>query len=108
MVTSGLEPAADFGGRWRIVDTVTAGEGAGQTFTFDVVLAQSGATLSGGNAQISLSGTVSGDTATVQFTQPSLGYSGTFVWTLTGRDAASGSFSSSVPNSGTSQLVRLG
>src|SRR5688572_30303197 len=41
---------ADFSGRWRIVDTITAGQGTGQTYSFDVALSQSGNQLSGGNS----------------------------------------------------------
>ena len=93
-------------GRFRIVDTVTEGEGAGLVVSFDVDLRQSGSTVSGGNDEISLSGQVEANTARVQFVQPRLGYTGTFLWLLNA-SGGSGTFSSSVPNRGTSQLVRM-
>jgi hypothetical protein len=52
-----------------------------------------------------MSGFVEGPTATLSYTQPALGLAGTFSWTMMG-NAAFGTFTSSVPNSGTSQLVR--
>lgn len=93
-------------GRWRIVDTVTDGAGAGQIFTFDVVLTQSGSSFSGGNFELSLSGVIAGDSITAQFAHPS-GITGSFAWTLGADGTASGAFESSAPNSGTSQLIRL-
>jgi hypothetical protein len=98
---------ADFSGRWRITDTVTEGSNVGDTFTFDVTLTQNGNQLSGGNNGIQMSGTVSGDTALVQYAQPALGYTGTFIWTMVAPGEATGSFTSSYPNSGTSTLHRL-
>ena len=98
---------ASFAGTWRIVDTVVQGAGAGQTFTFQVTLTQSGATLQGGApGAITLSGTVAGNIATAQFTQPGLNLTGIFIWTLNADGNATGTFTSSVPNSGTSQLIR--
>ena len=99
---------ADFTGAWRITDVVTNGAGAGQSFSFDVQLSQSGNAISGGNSGIVINGSVQGRTATAQFSQPSLGHSGSFTWTLSndGR-SGSGSFSSTVPNSGQSTLIRL-
>jgi hypothetical protein len=105
-----IVPAAvsgDFSGRWRIVDTITSGSGAGQTFTFDVSLQQTGNTISGGNAGIQINGSVSGQTATVTYTQPALGHTGTFSWTLVSAARAEGTFTSSVPNAGISILQRL-
>jgi len=104
-----LPPApASFAGAWRIVDTVLQGRGAGQTYTFQVAITQSGSALSGGAAgDINLSGTVAGNIATVEFNQPGLGFTGIFIWTLGADGNAAGTFTSSVPNSGTSQLVRL-
>jgi hypothetical protein len=98
---------ADFAGRWRITDTITEGEGAGQTYSFDVSLEQDGNALSGGNDGIQITGTVTGDTATVGYVQPAHGLQGTFVWTMTGDGVATGAFTSSYPNSGTSVLERL-
>lgn len=98
--------AESLSGNWRITDTVTEGAGIGQTFTFDVVLTQSGSSVQGGNFELSIVGTVEDGLVTAQFTQPA-GISGTFVWTLAGNGAASGTFESSVPNRGTSQLQRL-
>ena len=103
-------PAAvsgDFSGRWRIVDTITSGAGTGQSFTFDVSLQQTGNRITGGNAGIQIDGTVSGQTATVTYTQPALGHTGGFTWTLVSAARAEGTFTSSLPNSGSSILQRL-
>lgn len=102
--TDGL---ADFSGRWRIFDIVTEGSNLGEVYTFDVSLTQDGNRLSGGSSGISMSGTVDGDTATLQYEQAALGYSGTFVWTMIGPGQAAGTFTNSFPNSGTSTLQRL-
>jgi hypothetical protein len=83
---------------------LTEGAGTGQTFTFDVVLTQSGSSLSGGSPELSLSGAIDGQSITAQFTQPS-GITGVFVWTFAADGTANGTFQSSVPNAGTSQLV---
>jgi hypothetical protein len=100
-------PLADFTGRWRITDTVTGGANAGESFTFDVSLVQQGATLTGGNDEIVLSGYVTGETAVIEYVQPALGYAGTFVWTKLGPNQAQGTFTNSYPNSGTSTITRL-
>lgn len=101
------EPSS-FAGTWRIVDTILQGRGAGQSFAFQVSINQSGNSISGGAAgAITLAGTVAGNIATVEFNQPSLGVTGIFIWTLGADGDATGTFTSSVPNSGTSQLVRL-
>jgi hypothetical protein len=92
--------------RWRIVDTVSEGAGSGQTFVFDVVLLQSGSSVSGGNFELSLAGTLDASGLTAQFTQPS-GITGNFSWSLGSGGNGSGTFQSSVPNGGTSQLIRL-
>ncbi len=97
---------ADFSGSWVVIDTVTSGTGAGQTFSFEVTLTQSGSQLSGGNSGILIQGQVEGRTAWATYTQPALGLTGTFSWTMSSAGAAAGSFTSSVPNAGTSQLVR--
>ena len=98
---------ADFSGRWRIVDTVTEGSNAGQSFSFEVTLVQDGKQVSGGNSGIQMAGVVSGDTALLEYSQPALGYTGTFIWTMVSEDRATGSFTSSHPNAGTSTLLRL-
>jgi hypothetical protein len=98
--------AANFSGDWTVVDSVSQGQGVGQTFTFDVTLVQSGSRLSGGNSGLVIDGTVSGRTATASFVQPALGHTGTFSWSMRADGNAEGSFSSSVPNSGSSRLVR--
>lgn len=98
---------ADFSGRWRIVDVVTEGSNAGQTFTFDVSLSQQGDQISGGNSGIQISGVVNGDTAILEYVQPALGYTGTFTWTMVGPNQAAGTFTNSYPNAGTSNLQRL-
>jgi hypothetical protein len=103
-----LPPPASFAGTWRITDTVTLGAGMGQTFVFDVVLTQSGPSLQGGaEGVIALSGSVASNIATVAYTQPGLGVTGIFIWTLHADGDATGTFTSSVPNSGTSGLTRL-
>ena len=61
----------------------------------------------GAPGAIEFSGTVAGNIATVQFSQPTLGVTGIFIWTLGADGNASGTFTSSIPNSGTSELVRL-
>ncbi|MGE0228626.1 MAG: hypothetical protein AB7I38_08535 [Dehalococcoidia bacterium] len=103
------QPAlASFAGTWRIADTVLQGRGAGQTFTFQVAIAQAGNSISGGApGALTLSGTVAGNIATVAFTQPGLGITGIFIWTLGADGNATGTFTSNVPNSGTSQLIRI-
>ena len=98
--------AANFSGAGQVLDTVTSGSGAGQTYTFDVTLVQSGNQLTGGNSGIQISGSVNGQTATATYTQPALGITGTFEWTFLSSGNAAGTFTSSVPNAGTSQLVR--
>lgn len=98
--------AVDLSGAWRIVDTITEGIGIGQTFAFDVTLLQSGAAVTGGNAELSLAGALTGATFVAQFNQPS-GISGTFQWTLTDEGNGAGRSDSSVPNGGSSQLLRL-
>ncbi len=97
---------SNFSGNWRVVDTVTSGEGTGQTYTFDITLSQTGDRLQGGNGGITINGIVEGSTASATFTQQDLSITGTFVWTLTIDGSATGSFSTSVPNSGPSQLLR--
>ena len=99
-------PAA-FAGRWKIIDVIMEGANAGRTYTFDVSLEQRGNRLSGGNGGIQLTGVVTGDTATVEYVQPALGLQGTFVWTMTDPNRATGTFTNSYPNSGTSTLERL-
>lgn len=99
---------ASFAGSWRIVDSVLQGRGAGQTFTFQVSIGQSGSSISGGApGALTLAGTVAGNIATVEFTQPGLAINGIFIWTLGADGNATGTFTSNVPNSGTSQLIRI-
>ena len=99
---------ANFAGVWRIADTVLQGRGAGQTFTFEVSITQTGNAIQGGAAGvIALAGTAAGNIATVEFSQPALGITGIFIWTLGADGNATGTFTSNVPNSGTSQLIRL-
>lgn len=99
---------ASFAGAWRIVDSVLQGRGAGQTFSFQVSITQAGDTIQGGTSGvIALAGAVAGNIATVEFSQPALGITGIFIWTLGADGNASGTFTSNVPNSGTSQLIRL-
>jgi hypothetical protein len=99
---------ANFSGRWRVTDTVTDGENTGQQYTFDIFLAQDGNRISGGNDGIRLTGTVTGDTATIDYVQPAFNYTGTFVWKMADPDRATGKFTSSYPNSGDSVITRPG
>ena len=103
--SAGINPVRSFSGSWTAVDTVLDGQGAGQTFTFDVTLNQNGKSLTGGNGGITISGTVDGPKANLTFIQTSVGYQGTFTWTMTNGGNAEGTFSSSVPNSGRSELL---
>ena len=97
---------ADFTGLWRILDTVTQGVGAGESFAFDVVLQQNGVLVTGGTEGIQISGRVDGQTATLTYRQPDLGYTATFTLTLVDGMWGGGTFRSSV-NAGTSTLHRL-
>ena len=97
---------ADFSGLWRILDTVTQGVGAGESFAFDVVLQQNGGLVTGGNGGVQISGRVDGQTATLTYRQPELGYTATFTLTLVDGMWGGGTFTSSV-NAGTSTLHRL-
>lgn len=99
---------ADFAGSWQLIDTVEEGPGAGETYAFFVTIVQSGSGLQGGApGVISLSGTVVGNVATAEFAQPALGVTGIFIWTMGADGNAAGTFTSSIPNSGTSQLIRV-
>ncbi len=98
---------ANLSGQWRVMDTVEEGVGAGQTFTFDVSLNQSGNRVSGGNSGIQIEGIVTGQTALLTYAQPALGYSGTFTWFLGTDGTIAGRFTGSVPNSGRSELIPL-
>jgi hypothetical protein len=97
---------SNFSGNWRVVDVVEEGSGAGQTFTFDVTLNQVGPRLSGGNGGFVIQGTVDGNAASVSFVQQDLGITGTISWRLLNAGLGTGMFSTSVPNSGSSQLIR--
>ena len=96
----------DFTGLWRILDTVTHGVGAGESYAFDVVLQQNGTLVTGGNDGIQISGRVDGQTATLTYRQPELGYTATFTLTLVEGMWGGDTFRSSV-NAGTSTLHRL-
>jgi len=93
-------------GRFRIVDTITTGTGAGTVVSFEVDLQQTGAAVTGGNGELNLSGRIEGGMLRAQFTQPALGYSGTFTWQLD-PSGGTGEFVASVPNGGSSRLQRL-
>jgi hypothetical protein len=97
---------ADFTGLWRILDTITAGTGRGESFAFDVVLQQNGALVTGGTEDIQITGRVDGQTATLTYRQPDLGYTATFTLTLVDGMWGGGTFTSAV-NAGTSTLHRL-
>jgi len=98
--------APGLNGRFRIIDTVTTGQGSGTVVSFDVSLQQNGTTVTGGNGELNLSGRMEGNTLRAQFVQPGLGYTGTFTWQLDA-SGGSGEFTTSVPNGGSSQLLRL-
>jgi hypothetical protein len=107
----GLQPTpaaaqADFTGLWRILDTITRGTGAGESFAFDVVLQQHGVLITGGTEGIQITGRVDGQTATLTYRQPALGYTATFTLTLVDGMWGGGTFTSAV-NAGTSTLHRL-
>ena len=103
-----LVPPTSFAGRWRVVDTVEEGTGVGQAFAFDVAITQTGAALSGSApGVIVFTGTVVANFVTVEFSQPTLGVTGIFIWTMQPDGSATGTFTSSIPNSGTSHLERL-
>jgi hypothetical protein len=97
---------ADFTGLWRILDTITAGTGRGESFAFDVVLEQNGVLVTGGTEGIEITGRVDGQTATLTYRQPDLGYTATFTLTLVDGMWGGGTFTSSV-NAGTTTLHRL-
>lgn len=97
---------ADFTGLWRVLDTITQGLGSGESFAFDVVLQQNGVLISGGAEGIQITGRVDGQTATLTYRQPDLGYTATFRLTLVDGTWGGGTFTSSV-NAGTSTLHRL-
>ena len=97
---------ADFTGLWRVLDTITRGTGAGESFAFDVVLQQNGVLITGGTEGIQITGRVDGQTATLTYRQPDLGYTATFTLTLVDGMWGGGTFTSSV-NAGTSTLHRL-
>ena len=97
---------ADFTGLWRVLDTITRGTGAGESFAFDVVLQQNGALITGGTEGIQITGRVDGQTATLTYRQPDLGYTATFTLTLVDGMWGGGTFTSAV-NAGTSTLHRL-
>ena len=98
---------ANLSGRWQIADTVTEGAGLGQTYAFVISLSQLGDRISGGNGEIVINGLVEDQTVRASYLQPAFGYTGTFTWTLVAGNLAQGTFTSSVPNSGTSTLTRL-
>ena len=104
--TAAAAAQADFTGLWRILDTVTQGVGAGESFAFDVVLQQHGVLITGGTEGIQITGRVDGQTATLTYRQAELGYTATFTLTLVDGMWGGGTFRSSV-NAGTSTLHRL-
>lgn len=94
-------------GTWQIADTVSYGPGAGQTFTFTIVLQQQGATLSGQGDGLRLTGLIEGRAIHASYTQDS-GATGSFDWTLDAGDGSfSGSFTNSIGNGGASAGRRL-
>jgi hypothetical protein len=96
----------DLTGVWTVLYTITAGEGAGQSYSFDVSLQQRGNAISGGNDGIRVDGRAEGQTAMLTYRQPELGYTATFTWTLVNGSWGGGAFKSAV-NSGTSLLLRV-
>jgi S1-C subfamily serine protease len=102
-----IAQVSNYAGVWRISDTVTSGAGLGQTFTFDVIMYQSGDRLLGLNEDLILDGAVHGNRIQMTFVQLDLGYEGEFDWTMSSTSRGAGTFWSSVPNSGTSVMQRL-
>lgn len=103
------EPArvqGDFGGTWTVQYTITEGLGAGESYAFDVSLEQNGRSLRGGNDGVVVTGIVDGQTATLTYRQPALGYTATFTLTLVDGNWGGGAFTSAV-NSGTSRVQRV-
>jgi hypothetical protein len=105
--TASASPSrVDFTGVWTVLYTITEGQGAGQSYSFDVSLQQRGNAISGGNDGIRVDGRAEGQTATLTYRQPELGYTATFTWTLVNGAWGGGGFRSAV-NSGTSLLLRV-
>jgi hypothetical protein len=104
--TPGVTETTNFSGLWRVGYAISEGYGAGGSFTFDVALEQDGTSITGGNDEVQISGRVDGETATLIFRQPALGYSARFTWTLVDGAWGGGVFRSAV-NAGTSSLQRL-
>jgi hypothetical protein len=74
-------PDVSMTGRWRVQDTVDFGVGAGQTFTFDIILEQDGQRVRGrGNDGFRFDGQIDGNILTLAFTSP--GGTGIFIWGL--------------------------
>lgn len=106
-VSNDSRDQGDYIGVWRITNTVTSGVGTGQTLTFQIHLYQSGETIYGGNAELNLRGSYDGTTFQAGFSQPNLGYTGTFSWTMLTNSYGVGSFQSTAPNAGNSVLEAL-
>ena len=104
--SSQVQVAQNYAGTWHITDTVTSGSGQGQVFAFDVVIYQSGVQLLGLSDNFLLQGSVNGNQIQMDYVQLDVGYKGTFTWTMDSLAHGSGTFASSVPNSGTSVLQR--
>jgi S1-C subfamily serine protease len=77
---SSSAPDCPVTGVWEMTDTVTYGDGTGQSFQFEMTIDQSGQQISGYTGSLTFTGTRSGTVITVQFTRP--GGTGYFSWTL--------------------------
>jgi trypsin-like peptidase len=99
--------ATSYAGRWRITDTVTSAQGTGEIYVFDVDFYQYGDELIGLSEELVMSGYVVGGGIQMGWSNLQAGLDGTFHWTMQSPDFGTGTFVSSVPNSGTSVLERL-
>lgn len=96
----------DLSGRWQIVDTVTNGPGANETYTFTVQLQQAGSAISGSGGGLTLAGERQGDRVVVAFERS--GGTGYFIWTAQGNNLLTGTFrDNGAGNGGTSIARRL-
>lgn len=99
--------AAPLTGTYRLTDTITSGSGTGSTYTFSVVLREENGVVTGGGDGLSIAGYRDGSSVSATFTRP--GGSGAFAWTAQGDGSYAGTFrDDGIPNSGRSELVRIG
>lgn len=97
-------PAGSLSGRWEIVDTVTYGPGANESYTFVVQLRQTGSALGGSGGGLELTGERQGDRVVVSFERP--GGAGFFIWVVQGSDLLAGTFRDNGAANGGSSVAR--